>query len=65
MGCGGCGGEIFRLFTRDREVAILAECQGCKSVSAIKIEQPKLQIGWQARFDGEESDGRLSIGYDN
>lgn len=56
MRCGGCGGEMFRLFTADREVRIVAECQKCKATSYIQIEPARLEIEF-----GEDSDGRITV----
>lgn len=61
MGCGGCGGNLFTLYSGDTSVEVLAECQGCKSVSRISVERPRLAIDWNDRFDGADSDGMLAL----
>jgi hypothetical protein len=57
MGCGGCGGDIFKLFTADEQVRIAVECQQCKDVSYIQPAPALLVIEWD-----EKSNGRLSVG---
>ena len=63
MACGGCGGRLFHLFSGNKEVEVLVECQGCRSVSRISVSTPKLSIDWCDRFDGKDSDGLLTTGY--
>lgn len=57
MGCGNCGGKLFRMFFEEgkRDQALLAECEKCKSVSIITVEMPTLKIDW-----GEGAEGILS-----
>lgn len=55
MGCGGCGGKAFTLFTADKTARIVAQCQACKSTSFIEPEPSKLQIEWG------QGDGRLTV----
>jgi len=56
MGCGGCGGRAFTVFTADATVRIVLQCQGCYSTSYIEPEPSSLRIKWG------EGDGCLSIG---
>lgn len=61
MKCGGCGGELFKVFTPDAEKRIAVECQQCDSVSWI-VPSTKLDIEWgNQRIDGEDSMGRLTV----
>jgi hypothetical protein len=53
--CGGCGGEIFKVYTADKTLRIVVECQGCKSTSYIEPEPAKLQI------ELGEGDGRITL----
>jgi len=55
MRCGGCGGDAFKIFTADRTLRIVVECQGCKSTSFIEPQAAKLQIEWG------EGDGRITV----
>lgn len=63
MRCGGCGGEMFKLYTSDKEANIGVECQtpACRSVSWIYPRPAKLDIAWGNRLDGEDSDGRITV----
>jgi hypothetical protein len=56
MGCGGCGGRDFSVFTADATVRIVLQCQGCNSTSYIEPEPSSLRIKWG------EGDGCLSVG---
>ncbi|KDR37980.1 hypothetical protein [Caballeronia glathei] len=55
MRCGGCGGETFKVFTADRSVRLVVQCQGCMSTSFIEPQPAKLQIEWG------EGDGRITV----
>jgi len=56
MGCGGCGADIFKVYTADETLRIVVECQGCKSTSFIEPQPARLQIEWG------EGDGRIAVG---
>jgi hypothetical protein len=56
MGCGGCGGQTFSVFTADATARIIVQCQGCNSTSYIEPEPSPLRAEWG------EGDGRLSVG---
>ncbi|MFL9886805.1 hypothetical protein PQR66_27450 [Paraburkholderia agricolaris] len=56
MRCGGCGADVFKLFTADRQARIAADCQGCKSVSYIEPVPARLGIAWD-----DDSLGRLTV----
>ncbi|MGF6870774.1 hypothetical protein [Paraburkholderia tuberum] len=55
MRCGGCGGDLFKVFTADRTQRIVVQCQQCMSTSFIEPEPAKLQIGWG------EGDGCMTV----
>jgi hypothetical protein len=55
MRCGGCGGDLFKVFTADRTLRIVVQCQQCMSTSFIEPEPAKLQISWG------EGDGRITV----
>jgi hypothetical protein len=63
MKCGGCGGELFKIFTSDAEANLGLECQteSCRSVSWIYPRPAQLDIKWGNRLDGQDSDGRIAI----
>ncbi|HDR9103489.1 TPA: hypothetical protein QDB04_000209 [Burkholderia vietnamiensis] len=63
MKCGGCGGELFNLYTSDTSANIGLECQtpSCLSVSWVYPQPAKLDIQWGNRRDGEDSDGRVCV----
>lgn len=56
--CGGCGCDEYKLYADQHHhpIMILAECQQCKSMTEIKITQPKLKLDF-----GENSEGVMSI----
>jgi hypothetical protein len=56
MGCGGCGGRTFTVFTADATARIVLQCEGCNSSSYIQPEPSSLRIEWG------DGDGCLSIG---
>jgi hypothetical protein len=56
MGCGGCGGGTFTVFTADATARIVLQCEGCNSTSYIQPEPSSLRIEWG------DGDGCLSIG---
>jgi hypothetical protein len=55
MRCGGCGGDMFKLFTADKTARIVVHCQGCTSTSFIEPEPATLRIKWG------DGDGRISV----
>ncbi|MFL9912590.1 hypothetical protein [Paraburkholderia sp. RL17-337-BIB-A] len=55
MRCGGCGGDLFKVFAADRTQRIVVQCQQCTSTSFIEPEPAKLQINWG------EGDGRMTV----
>lgn len=55
--CGGCGKDKYELYRKENdEKMILVECIECKSISEIRVTEPKLEITW-----GEPSGGRICI----
>ncbi|MFL9876473.1 hypothetical protein [Paraburkholderia megapolitana] len=54
--CGGCGGDMFRLFTAEAETRIVVECEKCKATSYIQPEPARLEIEF-----GEDSDGCITV----
>ena len=56
MGCGGCGGRIFTVFTADATARIIVQCQGCNSTSHIEPAPSSLRIEWG------DGDGCLAVG---
>ncbi|KAF7961888.1 hypothetical protein AWV80_28405 [Cupriavidus sp. UYMU48A] len=63
MACGGCGGRLFHLFSGSKEVEVLVECQGCRSVSRISVSHRNSASTGATVFDGKDSDGLLTTGY--
>lgn len=63
MKCGGCGGELFKIYTSNATANIGLECQTqtCLSVSWVYPEPAKLDIKWGNRRDGDDSPGRIAI----
>ena len=55
MGCGGCGGETFKVYTADSTLRIVTECQRCMSTSLIEPQLAKLKIEWG------DGDGRIVV----
>jgi hypothetical protein len=55
MGCGGCGGKTFKVYTPDKTALIVMECDHCKSTSLIEPQPAQLRIEWG---DGE---GRIAV----
>lgn len=50
MGCGGCGGVTFKVYTPDEASLIVLECECCKGTSLIEPQPAMLKIEWG---DGE------------
>jgi hypothetical protein len=55
MRCGGCGGDLFKLYTADRTARIAVQCQQCMSTSFVEPEPARLQIEWG------DGDGRITV----
>ncbi len=55
MGCGGCGGRTFTVFTADTKARISVQCQGRNSTSYIELALSFLRI------ERGEGDGRLAL----
>jgi hypothetical protein len=55
MGCGGCGGSTFKVYTPDKTALIVLECDACKSTSLIEPEPASLKIEWG------DGDGRITV----
>lgn len=64
MKCGGCGGELFKLYTSDTTANVGLECQNadCLSVSWVYPVPAKIRIEWAYRLgDGEDSGGVVCV----
>ena len=51
MGCGGCGGTIFRIY-QNTIGELITECTQCDSQSHITVTEPKLEIKWGDHGEG-------------
>ena len=57
MCCGNCGDVRMCVYSKpkaDRPNEVMVECQGCKSVTAIRTSKPAIEFDW-----GENSKGIL------
>lgn len=45
MKCGGCGGDKFLIYTRDKNKELLVECEKCLGVSVVRATECKPTIG--------------------
>jgi hypothetical protein len=60
MRCGNCGCGTMEVYCKGGErfypSQLFIECQGCKSVTEVKLTLPKLVLDW-----GEGAEGILSV----
>ncbi len=66
--CGGCGTDTHRLFApvlarSDEYTYIVAECTQCFSRSVLRPPAPSIEIQWSVTAAGDDSDGRLCVGW--
>lgn len=55
LSCGGCGNALVKVYSKkdDNMDELFIECSSCNSITAIKVQQPKMSIDWnKSKGDG-------------